>query len=103
MMNNKENGKCRWMLTVALILLALFAREKAHAYIGYYYAVLDGKTLTIMGTEQRLEANSFIKLMYDSSNPSRNTNRIVDPDFYDKVEKIIIKPNVANNGFIRIL
>lgn len=103
MMNNKENGKCRWMLTVALILLALFARERAHAYIGYYYAVLDGTTLTIMGTEQRLEANSFIKLMYDSSNPSSNTNRIVDPDFNDKVEKIIIKPNVANNGFIRIL
>ena len=39
MMNNKENGKCRWMLTVALILLALFARESAHAT--YYYAVLD--------------------------------------------------------------
>lgn len=96
MMNNKENGKCRWMLTVALILLALFASEKAHAYIGYYYAVLDGTTLTIMGTEQRLEANSFIRLIYESSNPSRNTNRIVDPDFYDKVEKIIIKSNVAN-------
>lgn len=39
MMNNKENGKCRWMLTVVFILLALFTRGSAHAT--YFYAVLD--------------------------------------------------------------
>ena len=87
MMNNKENGKCRWMLTVALILLAAVAMNVSAAPTAY--AEYSDSTLTFKyGT---MPAGTYV---YDVSNTG--DKGIQWSSLTSSVKKVVFDASFAN-------
>ena len=87
MMNNKENGKCRWMLTVALILLAAVAMNVSAAPTAY--VEYSDSTLTFKyGT---MPAGTYV---YDVSNTG--DKGIQWSSLTSSVKKVVFDASFAN-------
>ena len=104
MMNNKENGKCRWMLTVALILLAAVAMNVSAAptaYVEYSDSTLTFKYGTMpAGTYVYDVSNTGDKGIQWSSLTSSVKKVVFDASFASRSVPIPVRSNLPFPGSI---